>query len=79
MFSVMECYLITSPGIHCFVGDGQEHLHQFSIFQIWDNYKILWEVLAFMKTVFDLCFINDDLYLLNRIQSPAEHPPIIYY
>lgn len=52
---------------------------RYSVFQKWDKSKILQQELAFVKTVFNLCFINDDLYLLNRIQSPGEHPPIIYH
>ncbi len=32
-----------------------------------------------MKFVFDLCFINDHPYLLNRIQSPAGQLLIIFY
>jgi hypothetical protein len=29
-----------------------------------------------MKTASNLCFIVEDLFLLNRIQSPTEFPPI---
>jgi hypothetical protein len=43
----------------------------FSVFQKWDKSKKSALILAFMKSVFNLCFINNDLHLLNRIQSPA--------
>ena len=52
---------------------GQVCWHQDLGFQKWDKSKILYQVLAFMKSVFDLCFINDHTYLLNRIQSPTEN------
>jgi hypothetical protein len=57
---------------------GQSLWSWFSVFQKWDKSKKSAMILAFMKSVFNLCFINNDLHLLNRIQSPAEHPPIIF-
>ena len=62
-----------------FSGLMQENQPYISGFQKWDKSKILLESLAFMKSVFDLCFINDHTYLLNRIQSPAEHLQFIFY
>lgn len=70
---------IKLPGCSDLLGGKQEQWLYDSGFQKWDKFKILLTVLAFMKSVFDLCFINDHPYLLNRIRSPAEHFLIIFY
>jgi hypothetical protein len=79
MVNVHRYLIITYLMVLCHLGGKQEHWFHESGFQKWDKSKILLSVLAFMKSVFDLCFINDHPYLLNRIQSPAEHLLIIFY